>query len=283
MGLNCLDGQQSDMSSLTTTVKKSSRRGSKIASLTKPQSSAISEHSSLKGTPQAIQEWLMSSRQVSPASRSVLQENSRERTTPAICGHKLSSVFASYDHASHSWRTSQASLLTLTLDEFSETWPKAGMMQDGVCYQQPKWEPRINEIGSSLWPTPRNTEIDRSKTALGVNGFNIIAADGREWGANLATAVQMWPTPRAGKTSDENEDTWMKRQQEGKVSTPPLSLAVKMYPTPTCDDADNSTLPPSQWERNNLPGHLLRSGEIPGGQRAFLFWANIPKKDWIPA
>src|SRR3990167_1216227 len=240
LGLNCLDGQQSDMSSLTTTVKKSSRRGSKIASLTKPQSSAISEHSSLKGTPQAIWEWLMSSRQVSPASRSVSQENGRERTTPAICGHKLSSAFASYDHASHSWRTSQASLLTLTQDEFSETWPKACTMQDGVCYPQPKWEHHINEIGSSLWPTPRYTEIDRSKTVLGVNGFNIIVADGREGG-------------------------WMKRQQEGKVSTPPLILAVKMYPTPTCDDADNSTLPPSQQERNNIPGHLLRSGEIPGG------------------
>ena len=43
----------------------------------------------------------------------------------------------------------------------------------------------------------------------------------------------MWPTPRANKTSDENEDAWMKRHDAGKVATPPLALAVKMFPTPT--------------------------------------------------
>jgi DNA-cytosine methyltransferase len=48
-----------------------------------------------------------------------------------------------------------------------------------------------------------------------------------------------WPTPRSGKVSDENAESWMKRHEEGKVSTPPLALAVKMadgkepFPTPT--------------------------------------------------
>ena len=43
----------------------------------------------------------------------------------------------------------------------------------------------------------------------------------------------LWPTPRAGKTTDENEESWMKRYNEGGVSTPPLTLAVKMWATPT--------------------------------------------------
>lgn len=55
-------------------------------------------------------------------------------------------------------------------------------------------------------------------------------------GDGLSTAVKMWPTPRAGKTTDEKEESWLKRQVDGKVSTPPLSLAVKMWPTPTSSE-----------------------------------------------
>ena len=36
-----------------------------------------------------------------------------------------------------------------------ETWPKAGMTLAGVFFPQRKWERRINEITSGLWPTPR--------------------------------------------------------------------------------------------------------------------------------
>ena len=43
----------------------------------------------------------------------------------------------------------------------------------------------------------------------------------------------LWPTPRHGKTTSEEGETWLKRKQDGKVSTPPLSLAVKMWPTPS--------------------------------------------------
>ncbi len=50
------------------------------------------------------------------------------------------------------------------------------------------------------------------------------------FGAKLADQVRMWPTPRAGKVTDEKEETWRKRQRKGDVSTPPLSLAVKMPP-----------------------------------------------------
>ena len=51
-----------------------------------------------------------------------------------------------------------------------------------------------------------------------------------------ATECGLWPTPRAGKTTDENEETWQKRKDAGGVSTPPLTLAVKMWPTPTSNN-----------------------------------------------
>jgi hypothetical protein len=41
----------------------------------------------------------------------------------------------------------------------------------------------------------------------------------------------LWPTPRTGKTTDETEESWRKRNDAGKVATPPLSLAVKLWPT----------------------------------------------------
>jgi len=53
---------------------------------------------------------------------------------------------------------------------------------------------------------------------------------------------QNWPTPRAGKTTDENEESWQKRKDKGNVSTPPLSLAVKMWPTPNKSDSKGANL-----------------------------------------
>jgi hypothetical protein len=49
-------------------------------------------------------------------------------------------------------------------------------------------------------------------------------------GGNLLNqmAQRMWPTPRAGKVTDETESAWMARHARGDVSTPPLALAVKM-------------------------------------------------------
>jgi len=52
--------------------------------------------------------------------------------------------------------------------------------------------------------------------------------------------AKYWPTPRARKTSGENEETWQKRKDRGDVSTPPLGLAVKMWPTPLNGSTDKS-------------------------------------------
>lgn len=46
----------------------------------------------------------------------------------------------------------------------------------------------------------------------------------------------MWPTPRQGKTTDEEEETWMKRKNRGDISTPPLTLAVKMWRSPSANE-----------------------------------------------
>jgi hypothetical protein len=72
---------------------------------------------------------------------------------PAECGERWPELFARYDPASSSWKTPQCSLLA-GLDEFSETWPRWGIMLHGECWEHitPAHLTGANESG--LWPTP---------------------------------------------------------------------------------------------------------------------------------
>lgn len=57
-----------------------------------------------------------------------------------------------YDRDSHSWRTAQHSLLG-GLDEYSETWPRWGLMLDGECWARPTLVHLTSESASGLLPT----------------------------------------------------------------------------------------------------------------------------------
>ena len=50
----------------------------------------------------------------------------------------------------------------------------------------------------------------------------------------------MFPTPRAEKTTDEDEEAWLARHNDGKVATPPLALAARMWATPRVNDSKNN-------------------------------------------
>jgi DNA (cytosine-5)-methyltransferase 1 len=79
-----------------------------------------------------------------------LTENGQE------CGEKWHASFTKYDPNSFSWKTHQCSLLG-DLDEFSETWPRWGLMRGGECWEQQTLEQTIRgtEFGlSEMWPTP---------------------------------------------------------------------------------------------------------------------------------
>lgn len=87
-----------------------------------------------------------------------------------------------------------------------------------------------------MYHTPRATDTGRGEnpeTFVKRNGDRTEACSG-----SLASQIcrQMWQTPRAGKTSDENEESWKARNADGQVSTPPLTLAVKMWATPQARD-----------------------------------------------
>ena len=213
------------MSSSMITVSALSLKESTMGSSTKRPSSAISKHSSVMGTPTHIREWLMSLQADSHASPFPLQESKPEQTIAETCGPKPSPYFASYNHDSRTWRTSQVCLLTNTLDEYSETWPKAGLMLDGVCYPQPKWERRIREIGSGLLPTVTTPtgEGERSGERAGTGSLNYMARTG-----------QLYPTP---STVDDGA-RFNKSPSSGAANRPTLGAMAKhnLWPTPRQSD-----------------------------------------------
>jgi hypothetical protein len=68
-------------------------------------------------------------------------------------GKNTPDLLARYDPTSSSWKTSQLCLVE-GLATFSETWPRSGMMRNGIAYQLPPLVPATDETESGLWPTP---------------------------------------------------------------------------------------------------------------------------------
>lgn len=102
-----------------------------------------------------------------------------------------------------------------------------------------------------MWPTPRASESDQGDT----NRQKMINA-GSSWlgqnrGATLTTAAKAnWPTPRANKTTSENQESWELRQQEGKVRVPPLGLAVKWVTPNTMHSMIRGSTPVESQDRH---------------------------------
>ncbi len=188
-------------------------------------------------------------------------------------GPNLSAVFATYDHDTSSWRTCQRSLLPTAdghSEKFSGTWPRSGTMQNGQCTERETWGPRTDATGSGLLPTPTASE---AKGPAGV--FNKASASGR----SLSTRAHlgMLPTPTAndhklaGYQGDKHGNWW-----------PTLAGAVgaASMPTPTANDAKNGTFPPSQQERDSLPGELIRRGARGRLSPQFVEWLMGVPIDW---
>ena len=80
------------------------------------------------------------------------------------CGQKWRGSFTKYDPDSSLWKTHQCSLLG-DLDEFSETWPQWGLMQDGECWELTLQDLTISDTESGLLPTVLATDWKGGTTA----------------------------------------------------------------------------------------------------------------------
>ena len=226
----------------TNTASGSSPSASRTGCSTEPQSSAISEHSSVKGTPSDIGEWLMSLQRAGPVNRTPAPESDKAPTTPEICGDQRSTAFARLSPDGFWAKTCQGYFqptLDGTLEEFCETWPKQGMMMSGGwCTGLTIAAPLTGGSGSGLWPTP--TKQDASNNA-----------GPSQWGRNSdplnVAVVRNWPTPQANKTTPNTTDPedlvcadgspWKPGakphdRRTGKPVTTALGDAVRTWPTP---------------------------------------------------
>lgn len=77
-----------------------------------------------------------------------------------VCFSILPESFASFDRQSWSWRTRQR-LLGMDLEEFSVSFPQAGLMLSGRCYRRRHLERRTKGRGRSLLPTPKASDGER--------------------------------------------------------------------------------------------------------------------------
>ena len=148
---NFWDSRSSATSKSTHTVKKSSKRGSKMGISTTRQSGATLER--LTGS-LGVESWISSLR-ASRANPSPWRVNASEIGMIETSGPTPLELLGKWDRSSSSWKTSQVSLLTLTSDTFSGPWPRAGMVAGGTAYRLRPLAPITKGTGSGLWPTPK--------------------------------------------------------------------------------------------------------------------------------
>lgn len=143
----------------------------------------------------------------SPAKTSAWQERAQDLTEPdRDCGQNTRALFASFDPDTSSWKTSQRCLVGGWV-EFSETWPRAGMMQSGTAYRLPPSAPIIGGIASSLspghFPTPT-----AQRYGTGQNGQRGDGTTFKGKGSpSLDTMARynLWPTPTARDWKDTGD------------------------------------------------------------------------------
>ena len=98
---------------------------------------------------------------------------------------------------------------------FSGTWPKAGIMRDGVCWRQPMWERHTCANGSGLWPTP--TANDTKANDHYGNGS-----------LKLSGAVAQWRTPMASDWKNRGSMTY--RRETGRQIQLQAQVGGKLNP-----------------------------------------------------
>ena len=193
-----------------------------------------------------------------------LQENGR------AFGEKWRELSVKYNPDTHSWKTHQCSLLE-GLDEFSETWPKWGMMQNGACWERIIAERPTNETESGFWRSPDTGQGGTS--GLLKKGLNK-RANGQPIQIRLVDQVnnpRFWPTPAARDHKGANSLHHVTVAGGGRKHMDQLANAVK-YATPQSRDWRS---PAGNLDRWNNPDRSRNLNDQIGGQ------LNPPWVEWL--
>lgn len=229
------DSLPSDMSNGMTIASESLPPESVTESCPMPLSSAISKHSSLRGTPQDIRAWLMSLPRVSPASHLVSPVSEKEPTTKGICGRERQPSLELSSPDSFCLKTCRESVPTCPW--LSETCADLGMkFQDPSSSGLTTLGHRTGGKESGLWRTP-------AKSEPGISAERLEPIEGGELG---------------GMNRHFDKHT-------GRMAQIGLTQQValrKWWPTPTKQDGENNG-GPSQYSQNTVPLNAAVHGGRP--------------------
>jgi hypothetical protein len=182
-------------------------------------------------------------------------------------------------------------------------------MRNGHVFRQVLWEPATSVTVGGLLPTPVTPSGGRSVPSDAVRSGLSAYKDGKKYQVDLQNHMrhQMLPTPRANSAMtvdlrtqqnrselQPNLETAMARmlptpvaqtskggpkgldggsaarQMLAAAGFPRAAGAPTPLPTPTVNDSKNSTLPPSQINRDGLAGAMLRNDSTPTGTATYL-------------
>lgn len=216
------------LSRLNLTAEKSSYKGSETECCQNSQSGTMCEPL----TASRGEGKLTSSAEDSLAKTFLVQEKAQGlKESEADSGLNLQESLAKYDPATHSWRTRQCSLFE-GLGECLETFPKSGIMQDGVLWGLTTAEPRTDEKECGYWRTPdagAGGEISDEKAA------DYAAGKPRKSGSAIQIRLcdqvrnkRLYPTPTRSDYKGRGPNS-------GQQGLP--EILKKFYPTPKCQDS----------------------------------------------
>lgn len=170
----------------------------------------------------------------SPARTSATPVRELELTeTGRVYGGRCVELLGNLDPATRSLRTSQL-CLDGELSKFSQTLPRSGMTRNGKLYRRQTLARRTLESESGLWPTPAACVPnlgEKVETWLARRErVKLTAKNGNGMGMPLSIAVKLWPTPSVYGNHN--------RKGASASSGDGLSTAVKVWPTIRSSDAE---------------------------------------------
>jgi hypothetical protein len=173
---------------------------------------------------------------------SAAQENGEQPRMSATCGLKPAAYLEQRGHdgsyskmwlaCSHRKTAEKTSTKDNSSDQYSVTWPRWGIVLDGVCMALPKLERHITGGESSLWPTP--AAIDS-----GSGRINKSQSPGSQERPTLARMVkqELWSTPQASDVKVGRNQRGYTRNLHHQV----ISEDQKMWPSPAHRDYRSGT------------------------------------------
>ncbi len=198
------------------------------------------------------------------ANRSAWPESAKPQPMNVMAGLQPFALLEKSNPAGVFWKTLQDFLpgVTATLASYSQSWPKAGLLLDGKCYQRPKWGHRIRGIGSGLWRTPTSEDGGRRGNYSSREKLDIHLANGHT--LNLTEQVRwphLWPTP----VHSEARQGFQQRSNGKKGTQISLSTAVK-WATPSARDWRSGKASEDTHNRNSRPLSEQIGRQENGGQ-----------------